>query len=341
MKWLIKKLLKFTGTQKFLTVQMDITNLCNLNCIYCYRDFSCDNKGLSIDDWRKILDQYEKLLNKLYLSPRFCISGGEPTITNLFPKILSELSRRWPNAEISVLTNGTTISESMAGSLAKHKGYVQISIDGPDEERHDKIRGFGSFNKLMKGIETLSKGGIDISLQAILSSQTSFWIEDFFKLALKLKINSMNFARFIPQGRGKILYDKGIDRPLSALELRDAYANIVRCSNNMKIYTDTNKPLFVLISPKLGGHGKFGFQGLVIDYMGNLKVSSRTDFMLGNILKDGLEEIFLNHPIMKDLRAGKIEGCGNCKFYTLCGGDRNASYAAYGSFFKKDPGCWL
>lgn len=60
-----------------------------------------------------------------------------------------------------------------------------------------------------------------------------------------------------------------------------------------------------------------------------------------NILNDGLEELFLRHPVMKDLRDGNIEGCVGCRFYDRCGGDRNAAYAAYGSFLRKDPGCWL
>lgn len=151
----------------------------------------------------------------------------------------------------------------------------------------------------------------------------------------------MNFTRFIPQGKGISLKNSGEDRPLAGLELRDAYAAILSASAETGLSTGTSGPLFALISPKLGAHGKFGFQGLVIDYRGNLKVSSRTDFRLGSILETSLEKLFLEHPVMKDLRAGKIEGCGSCRFYDSCGGDRNASFAAYGSFLKKDPGCWL
>ncbi len=98
---------------------------------------------------------------------------------------------------------------------------------------------------------------------------------------------------------------------------------------------------FALLSPDLGAHGKFGFQGLVVDHRGCLKVGSRADFRLGSILETGLEELFLRHPLMKDLRDGKIEGCGSCGCYDRCGGDRNAAFAEYGSFLKKDPGCWL
>lgn len=38
MSWIIERLLKFTGTQKFLSAQLDITNACNLNCAHLIDD---------------------------------------------------------------------------------------------------------------------------------------------------------------------------------------------------------------------------------------------------------------------------------------------------------------
>ena len=72
-----------------------------------------------------------------------------------------------------------------------------------------------------------------------------------------------------------------------------------------------------------------------------MKVSSRTDYSIGNVLKEGLGNLFLNHPIMVKLRKGEIEKCGDCKYFRKCGGDRNAAFAESGSFFAVDPGCWL
>jgi radical SAM protein with 4Fe4S-binding SPASM domain len=255
--------------------------------------------------------------------------------------LLDEIHNRWPAAGIAIITNGTALSEKIISKISLHRVDVQISLDGPDAERHDIIRGVGSYNKMMAGYSALKNAGINPIFQAVLSHRTSPWIADFFQTAAALKASAMSFTRFVPQGRGKSLQTLGDDRPLAGLELRDAYAAIIKASSVARIDTGTNKPLFVLISPELGAHGKSGFQGLVIDYQGNLKISSRTDFKLGNILESGLEELFLRHPVMNALRAGKIEGCGSCRFYDSCGGDRNASFVEYGSFLKKDPACWL
>lgn len=341
MNWILDRLLKFTGTQKFLSVQLEITNACNLDCVHCYQSGHSGNDDLSLGDWRGILDQYEKLAEKLHLAPHFCISGGEPTVSPLFPLILGELHARWPAAGVSALTNGTTLSGITLAELVRHKVDIQISIDGPDGEKHDLVRGRGNFEKSMNGMKVLQDGGLNATFHAVLSSRTAPWIPDFFETARSAGAAAMNFTRFVPQGKGKALCENGGDQPLVGADLKDAYCAMSVASGKHGMPTVTDLPLFALVSPELGAHGKFGFQGLVIDYRGNLKVSSRTDYKLGSILESGLEELFLRHSVMKELRNGNIEGCGDCRYYDRCGGDRNASYAAYGSFFKKDPGCWL
>jgi len=214
-------------------------------------------------------------------------------------------------------------------------------MDGPDAGRHDLIRGRGSFAEVITGLKNLQGDGRNASLLATLSYRTSHWIADFFDLASYCRPEYMNFTRFISQGSGLRMVEKNEDRPLSALELRSAYLAIIENSKRTGIPTNTNLPLYHLLDPKIGANGKAGFQGLVIDYKGNLKVSSRADFRLGNILEEGLENLFLKHPIMRALRERKIEGCGDCEHYRNCGGDRNASFAATASFLKQDPGCWL
>lgn len=341
MNWLITKLLKFTGSQKYLSVQLDITNACNLNCSHCYQPRVAGDSNLSLGEWREILDQYSRLADKLCLKPHFGISGGEPTLSPLFIPILEELNSRWPGVGITVLTNGTSLSGEVVSAMKRFGVIAQISVDGPDAARHDVIRGSGNFDRAMKGLKALNAASVDVRLQAVLSRKTAAWAPEFFSMAATSGASAMNFTRFVPQGNGKALHEAGKDSCLTAPELKAAYQEILAASRKTSIPTATNLPLFTLLSPDLGAHGKAGFQGLIIDCRGNLKVTSRADFKLGNILEQGLENLFLGHPIMKALRSGDIEECGTCRYYDRCGGDRNASYVAYGSFLKKDPGCWL
>lgn len=337
----VRGVLEFTGTQKILTAQLDITNACNLTCVHCYHPHHSNEGGLDFPAWREILDQYGNLARKLYLLPDFILCGGEPTISPLFWPILEELSSRWPASRISVLTNATRLNPEFAGRLSRLNVDFQISLDGPDSRRHDLIRGAGNFDQAMTGLGCLQDAGMNAAFLATLSHRNSFWIADFFETAARVRAERMSFTRFISQGSGRRLEERLEDRPLAPAELREAYRTILESSKRSGVATKTSTSLYHLLDPNLGAHGKSGFQGVVIDYQGNLKVSSRTNFKLGNVRVDGLENLFLRHPIMKALRDRDIEGCGSCSHYEHCGGDRNASFAATGSFLKKDPGCWL
>lgn len=291
--------------------------------------------------WRKILDQYQLLIKKLRLRPHFVLCGGEPTLAPLYFEMLNELNARWPNVETAVTTNGTALNRDRIARSRFFNVSYQISLDGPDRERHDALRGAGSFQAAINGLKNLKEAGQSANFLATLSKRSSAWIDEYFATALENEAAAMNFVRFISQGAGRRMVDSGNDRPLHPTELRSAYASIVQASSSSGVRTNTDHPLYCLIDPTLGSPGLMGFQGIVVDYKGNLKVSSRTEPTLGNILESGLEELFLQHPTMSSLREGRVEICGSCVYYTRCGGDRNAAYAETGNFLAKDPGCWL
>ncbi len=126
---------------------------------------------------------------------------------------------------------------------------------------------------------------------------------------------------------------------LSSEELTAAFKAIAAAAALNRVRTNTNMPLFHAAGKDYGGHGKFGHQGLIVNYKGQLKVSSRADFILGDVIEDGMQSLFLNHPLMRDLRAGNIKVCGTCPLYSKCGGDRNVAFATSGSFLGPDPQC--
>lgn len=327
--------------QRYLDIQLDITNACNLRCTHCYHPDHRNSGAINFQSWKRILDQYNYLLNRLHLKPRILLCGGEPTLSTHFRPIIEEISSRWPDASITILSNGTLVNDELIAFLRKFNTRFQISLDGPDADRHDQIRGVGSFKKATLGIEKLVSNQFQVVVLTVLSKRSEVWISDFFQIAKKLNVSSMNFTRFIPQGTGKTLLEKNIDRPLTPFELKSALLKILAHSKLNDIQTNTNTPLYNLIDPNLGMNSQFGFQGLVVSYKGELKVSSRTNFILGNLLNESLYDLFIKHPLLESLRRGEIEVCGKCDHYTKCGGDRNFAYAMSGSFRSQDPGCWI
>lgn len=340
-EYLRARIVEWIGDQKVMTLQIDITNACNLSCAHCYHAHHNNKGAISLDQWQSIIQQYKEMIEKLHLSPKIVICGGEPTISPMLLPILRHVESLWPGVRISILTNGTRLTDLLLGELKKFNVAFQVSLDGPDSARHDEIRGSRTFAKATDSIRRAKALGFDVQLLAILSKKTSGWIEDFFSMAKELRVNQMNFTRFVSQGAGIELESSGKDRALLPSELKEALNVIWQTSRKFGVRTDTNQALFTLIDPNLGASEKYGFQGIVIDYKGNLKVSSRSDFVIGNVLTEGLENLFFNNSVLRSIRKKEIEKCGPCTHYRRCGGSRNASFAATGSFLKADPGCWI
>lgn len=340
---LIKKvekwLLDLINVDRYLPIQMDITNLCNLHCNHCYHTDHKNNGAISIHSWKSILDQYKNLVTKLKFRPYIIICGGEPLLNKKIFELLDFINDILPQSKISILTNGTILNKSLLDLLKKYDHLsFQISLDGSDNHSHDFYRGIGNFETTIKNIKILRNHNFTVNVLTVLSKNTSTQIEKLFMLAKNTGFSSLNFTRFIPQGYGKSLYEKATDEPLNSADLLKAYKKIIHLSAKYKIKSKSQGPLMDLVFKGLGRSGKF-WESIVVNYQGLMMASSRSNLVLGNALSEGIENIFLNNFIYKQLRLGKIHGCSGCNLIRVCGGDRNAAYAYTGDFLGKDPGC--
>lgn len=335
-----RKLINWIGINHSLPIQVDITNHCNLRCKHCYHADHVNVGALGIAEWFSILDQYYTLIQELSYQPEVIVCGGEPMISpNLIP-ILEYVFKKNPETSVIVLTNGTNTSILKSNIFKTFKNIrFQVSLDGPNEETHDAVRGRGNFSKALEGIKKLVEAGFEVSILAVLSKNSSYWIKDFFELASQLKVTAMSFTRMITSGQAKSLVASGEDRALEPNELKAAYIDIIASADRFKLKTSTKGPLWHLLHPSLGSAGNF-WEAIIVSYQGFLLASSRSRIQLGKINNDNLKSLFLTHPFFRKQRKKEMEVCGICKFVEHCGGDRNVAFASSGNFFGKDPGCW-
>lgn len=333
-------LLRKINIDRYLPLQLDITNACNLRCVHCYHPHHNNEGAISLNDWKNILLQYKSLTKKMHYRPAIVLCGGEPLVSPMLKPLLEFVVLQLPQATISILTNGVLITEAKANELRQYAHLrFQVSLDGPDAERHDLIRGKGNFEKALAGIRILKANGFKVNVLSVLSKKTMPWMEDFFRLAQAENFNSINFTRFVPEGYGRKLLENSEDQPLLGLDLKATYKNLIHLMIKYQVKSRTQGPLFELVIPGLGRNGRF-WESIVVDYQGYIVASSRSKLRLGHAIQDGLEKIFIENEIYQSLRYGNVEGCGKCSLYAVCGGDRNAAFAATGNFLGKDPGCW-
>lgn len=135
---------------RFRFVQWDITTRCNLNCIHC-------RSGAFYGDGKLERDlAYDAVISRLRELHdagvrRIHFLGGEPFSRRDLPAIVRHATSL--GVLCSVNTNGTLISRRVAEEIVDAGVYlITFSIDGPDAEVNDAIRGAGTFRRVVRGI---------------------------------------------------------------------------------------------------------------------------------------------------------------------------------------------
>ena len=130
--------------------------LCNLACNHCFISCHPGNRSfgfLHLDDVRRHIDDAVRLGVK-----EFYFTGGEPFLNKELVPMLRLALRRAP---ATVLTNGTVFTRSILDELAdaarasRYSLELRVSLDGPDAATNDPIRGEGTFEQTMRGVEAL------------------------------------------------------------------------------------------------------------------------------------------------------------------------------------------
>ena len=130
--------------------------LCNLRCAHCFISCAPDNESfgnLSYEEVERRLEESVSLGVREYY-----FTGGEPF---LHPRIVDILELSLSYGPTTVLTNGTLLKarnvEPLAAAAAASRWSLEfrISIDGFDVETNDALRGDGTFERAMAGLEVL------------------------------------------------------------------------------------------------------------------------------------------------------------------------------------------
>ncbi len=143
--------LPFGFAPKPKSVNIKLTNRCNLSCLMCgqtkLRKSQWQDEELKPAQW-------VDFINKIaHLKPFISLWGGEPLIYEGVIDIINAAHKH--NLNIGIITNGTMIGQ-LSGELAKYDNInLGLSLDGPPEI-HDKIRNkTGVFDKLKSGFDLL------------------------------------------------------------------------------------------------------------------------------------------------------------------------------------------
>lgn len=145
------------------TASIDITYKCNFRCKHCFNSSGEHTRKMS-----EMTDEIiMKVANELFGKgiENLCICGGEPMLrASLVYQLAYLKKRKYPNVNISMVSNGFLIGDEEAKRLADAGvNHVQISVDG-EKTNHDWLRNKnGSYDKAISAITYLLKNGIQVA----------------------------------------------------------------------------------------------------------------------------------------------------------------------------------
>ena len=151
------------GSRLWLYTNFD----CNLCCDYCCvrSSPSAPRRALGLERTQRIASEASALGVK-----EIFVTGGEPF---LLPDIAETLAACATAAPTTVLTNGMLFSGRRLAalqSLPRDRVTLQISLDSPTPERHDRHRGTGTWGRAWQGIQQARTEGFRVRLAATVST---------------------------------------------------------------------------------------------------------------------------------------------------------------------------
>ena len=158
---------------------IEITNRCNLNCSTCY-----NRSGLNVETCELSAESIKGITERLHLYEchTFTFSGGEPFLHSEIDKLLSFVSASQED-QFSFVTNGTLITKYHINQMASFRNiWIQVSLDGANEESNAYIRGAGSFDKALSSIQGIVEAGIPCTAKMVITHANIGDIERYYRL---------------------------------------------------------------------------------------------------------------------------------------------------------------
>ncbi len=312
-----------------------VTASCPMKCRHCYVNQRFDGKCLSLEESKKLICEIAESGAKT-----ICFTGGEPLERDDIFKLI-KLARN-KGLKTSLVTSGISVTSEKAKLLANLKVLVYLSMDGSRKEIHERVRGNGSWNVVLKASELLSKENVKFKTVMTLSLLNYEDTKDYPVTAKKLGAKEVCMIPGLPQGKLK----NGL--ALGPLEFAKALYGAIEGSHkagiNLQFWC---VPFLGVFGKDVEGveYGSCRMTGVAdISPKGDLLLCDVLDITLGNCVEKGFSRAYselLNHSLFSLAHGcSPLIICKNCHQWLSClGGCFARAYFKYGSLSGPDPLC--
>jgi radical SAM protein with 4Fe4S-binding SPASM domain len=316
-----------------LIIAWETTSACNLSCSYCRAAARAepDPEELSTEEALAFIEHIAPL------HPMLILSGGEPLLRPDIFRLARQASDM--GMRVSLATNGTLLAPAVVDQIvASGIGRISISLDGASSERHDALRGEGSFRRAMLGIENL-RDKVDFQINYTVSRKNQDQVSNVFRLAERLGAKALHLFFLVPTGRGReedLISPEGQEKLLEMIDEK-------REATSLEVQV-TCAPQYARISRPREGKRRVagclaGISFAFLSRKGEVYPCGYLPLKAGSIREKSFREIWESSPLFLALRERELKGkCGTCSYRMICGGCRARAFAS-GDLMDSDPLC--
>jgi len=178
-----------------ISLQFELTYICNNYCIFCYNDsFDINQVTMDTTTVKKVIDDAHQAG---VMSLNF--NGGEPLMRRDFFEIAKYAKNK--GFDIHLNTNANLIDEKRAKEIAKLFPSICTTILSHDQNVHDYLSGRnGAFSDALKGIHNLQQENVYVAVNVVVNKVNIDDIYNTFIFLQEHSIKTLLLTRYIPCG---------------------------------------------------------------------------------------------------------------------------------------------
>lgn len=201
-----------TGYSHPITYELDMTNVCNNNCPFCFGFYKREENPVAInrEEAFSIIDQIKEFAGR-----GLTFTGGGEPLCN--PDTLDVLQyAKNTGLEIGFITNGLLLNSEKSKVIADNCTWIRISLDAGGHDVYEKTHGMdgNTFEKILQNIESLinikkkNNSSIVVGLGYLTPPVHLEDMRDFVLLSKKLEVDYAQFRPILESfGEKRINFD--------------------------------------------------------------------------------------------------------------------------------------
>lgn len=290
------------GHPMIARIQFELSSRCNERCIHCYIPNDKKNKGFDMPTQKvkSILDEFAEM-GGIHVT----LSGGEAFLHKDLIEIVKYCREK--DLKITILSNLISLKDDQIADLKDADlSLIQVSLYSMDPEIHDLITTVkGSFERTKSAIEKLVANDVPVQISCPVMKANRKGYGEVLEYAKSLKIKAQTDYIMIARAD---LDTENLANRLSLEETEELLRELIEHDTNYRENTLQQLPVSDQIKFNLERFKKqpvcgVGYDNCCITANGDVyPCAGWQNYVLGNVYKQSLKEIWENSEKIKELR---------------------------------------